>query len=89
VNSESHITTYRVDEFVQDAINLKVTPFMLDMYSHEYEDLVRNRDAHLVEMDELRNTNRRLSAHVYVPSLIHHSILSLNGIPRYGSSGKS
>ena len=63
-NGESHSTSYRVDEFVQDAINLKITPFMLDMYAHEYEEIVRNREAHLVEMDELRNTNRRLSAQV-------------------------
>lgn len=31
---------YRVDEFVQDAVSLRITPFMLDAYSHEYEDLV-------------------------------------------------
>lgn len=60
----SHMTSYRVDEFVQDAIMLKITPFMLDVYGHEYEEMVRNREAHLVEMDQLRNTNRRLSAQV-------------------------
>lgn len=63
-NGESRTTAYRVDEFVQDAIMLKITPFMLDVYSHEYEELVRSRDAHLVEMDQLRNTNRRLLAQV-------------------------
>ena len=34
---------YRVDEFVQDAISLRITPFMLDNYAREYEDLVRAR----------------------------------------------
>ena len=59
---------YRVDEFIQDAISLKVTPFMLDNYAHEYEDLVRARDAHKIEMDTLRSTNTRLSTQVYVPT---------------------
>ncbi|EGN99714.1 hypothetical protein SERLA73DRAFT_179863 [Serpula lacrymans var. lacrymans S7.3] len=57
-------TKYRVDEFVQDAISLKVTPFMLDAYSHEYEDHVRTREAHAIEVDTLRNHNRNLSAQV-------------------------
>ncbi|KAM5535130.1 hypothetical protein V8D89_011216 [Ganoderma adspersum] len=55
---------YRVDEFIQDAISLKVTPFMLDNYAHEYEDLVRARDAHKIEVDTLRNTNTRLLTQV-------------------------
>lgn len=53
--------TYRVDEFVQDALSLKITPFMLDVYAHEYDDLVKAREAHLVEVDTLRNANRNLS----------------------------
>ena len=52
--------TYRVDEFVQDALSLKITPFMLDVYAHEYDDLVKAREAHLVEVDTLRNANRNL-----------------------------
>ena len=55
-----------MDEFVQDAISLRITPFMLDNYAHEYEDLVRARDAHKIEMDTLRSTNTRLSTQVYV-----------------------
>jgi hypothetical protein len=31
---------YNVDEFVNDAVSLRITPFMLDCYRHEYEDLV-------------------------------------------------
>jgi ecotropic viral integration site 5 protein len=53
-----------VDEFVQDAMALKITPLMLDSYAREYEDLVRNREAHLVEMDSLRNSNRQLTGQV-------------------------
>ncbi|KAI0373490.1 RabGAP/TBC [Pilatotrama ljubarskyi] len=55
---------YRVDEFVQDATSLRITPFMLDSYAHEYEELVRARDAHKIEMDNLRNANRQLAAQV-------------------------
>ncbi|KAH8119401.1 RabGAP/TBC [Phellopilus nigrolimitatus] len=56
--------SYRVNKFVQDALSLKITPFMLDVYAHEYEELVRTREAHMVEMDNLRNTNRHLTAQV-------------------------
>lgn len=34
---------------------------MLDAYAHEYEDSVREREAHAIEMDNLRNFNRNLS----------------------------
>ncbi|KAJ7647307.1 hypothetical protein FB45DRAFT_195045 [Roridomyces roridus] len=52
---------YRVDEFVQDAVSLRITPFMLDSYRHEYEDLVRETNKHALEVDELRSSNRLLS----------------------------
>ncbi|KAJ7924841.1 rab-GTPase-TBC domain-containing protein [Mycena leptocephala] len=55
---------YRVDEFVQDAVSLRITPFMLDSYRHEYEDLVRETNRHALEVDELRNSNRILSTSV-------------------------
>ena len=57
---------YRVDEFVHDATSLRITPFMLDSYAHEYEELVRARDAHKIEVDGLRSANRQLTAQVYV-----------------------
>lgn len=60
----SSTVVYRVDDFVQDALSLKITPFMLDSYAHEYEELVRTREAHMIEMDNLRNANRSLSAKV-------------------------
>ncbi|KAI0326600.1 RabGAP/TBC [Cubamyces sp. BRFM 1775] len=55
---------YRVDEFVHDATSLRITPFMLDSYAHEYEELVRARDAHKIEVDGLRSANRQLAAQV-------------------------
>lgn len=57
---------YHVDHFVQDAMSLRITPFMLDSYAHEYEELVRARDAHKLEIDTLKNSNRQLVAQVYV-----------------------
>ena len=56
--------TYDVDQFVQDAISMNITPFTLDQYATEYEELVRTRDAHAIEMDALRNSNRNLSTQV-------------------------
>ncbi|TFK54244.1 RabGAP/TBC [Heliocybe sulcata] len=55
---------YRTNEFVQDSMTMKITPFMLDAYAHEYEDMCRARDAHALELDALRNSNRNLSAQV-------------------------
>lgn len=55
---------YRVDDLVQDAISLKITPFMLDAYAHEYHDFMRRREAHAIEVDNLRNANRALTAKV-------------------------
>ena len=62
--------TYYVDDFVRDASLVRITPFMLDAYAHEYQDTVREREAHAVEMDSLRNINRNLSAQVWVLVLL-------------------
>ncbi|GLB37426.1 putative rab-GTPase-TBC domain containing protein [Lyophyllum shimeji] len=67
--------TYNVDEFVQDAIALHITPFMLDSYRHEYEDQLRETNKHATEMDELRTTNRNLSAQV---KKLENSLAQLN-----------
>ncbi|RPD53977.1 RabGAP/TBC [Lentinus tigrinus ALCF2SS1-6] len=66
---------YRVDEFVQDAFSLRITPFMLDNYAHEYEELVRARDAHRIEMETLKAQNQRLSAQV---KTLEESLAQLN-----------
>ncbi|RDB25076.1 GTPase-activating protein GYP5 [Hypsizygus marmoreus] len=56
--------SYNVDEFVQDAVSLHITPFMLDSYRHEYEDFLRETNKHATEIDELRTSNRALSLQV-------------------------
>jgi ecotropic viral integration site 5 protein len=55
---------YRVGDFVEDAFAVKITPFMLDTFAHEYEEIVRARDAHAIELDGLRKANRALSTQV-------------------------
>ncbi|KAJ3914651.1 rab-GTPase-TBC domain-containing protein [Lentinula edodes] len=55
---------YQVNEFVNDAVSLRITAFMLDSYSHEYEDMVREKNKHTAEIDELQSSNRALSAQV-------------------------
>ncbi|KAG6873437.1 hypothetical protein C0995_015526 [Termitomyces sp. Mi166 len=66
---------YDVDAFVQDAVALHITPFMLDSYRHEYEDRLRETNKHLTEMDELRTTNRALSSQV---KTLENSLAQLN-----------
>ncbi|KAI0930562.1 hypothetical protein AcW1_009218 [Taiwanofungus camphoratus] len=55
---------YNVDEFLHDAFTIKINGFMLDTYAEEYNEMIRTRDAHVIEMDALRNSNRNLSAQI-------------------------
>ena len=57
---ESADARYDVDLFVQDAVETKITPFMLDTYAHEYEEIVRIRDAHANEVAALQQQIRAL-----------------------------
>jgi hypothetical protein len=61
---EGEKATYRVDDFVNDAMSIRITPFMLDSYNREYQEMIRAREAHAAEMDALRNHNRQLSVQV-------------------------
>ncbi|KAH6913979.1 rab-GTPase-TBC domain-containing protein [Coprinopsis sp. MPI-PUGE-AT-0042] len=55
---------YRVDEFVQEAVSVNVTPFMLDSFRHEYEDLMRETHKTKTLIEELTNSNRQLTQQV-------------------------
>lgn len=45
---------YKVDEFVGESVSLRITPFMLDSYSHEYEDIVVcSANKHLTQLADL------------------------------------
>jgi hypothetical protein len=49
-----------VDEFLQDVLALNITPFMLDGFAREYEDMVQIRTAQILAIEALRNSNRDL-----------------------------
>lgn len=72
---EAEKPRYRVDELVSDAMSLRITPFMLDSYNHEYLEMIRAREAHAAEMDALRNHNRQLSAQI---NTLEASLAALN-----------
>lgn len=55
---EYHCVTL-VSQFDSDS-----TPFMLDSYESEYEEQCRAQNKHALELDQLRNANRNLSAQV-------------------------
>ena len=62
--TEGTTIKYDVDQFVEDAFGMKITPFLLDTYAQEYQQMIRAREAHIRELNELRNNNRLLSAQV-------------------------
>ena len=39
---EGSKVAYNADQFVRDSVSLQITPFMLDSYRHEYEDILVN-----------------------------------------------
>ncbi|KAF8313102.1 RabGAP/TBC [Clavulina sp. PMI_390] len=55
---------YQADRYVQDALGVRITPFQLDNYASEWEELRRQQTAHTTEMDNLRQSNRALQAQV-------------------------
>lgn len=55
------------DPNVSDSCGLSLmlsTPFMLDSYEAEHEELCRAQNRHAQELDQLRNANRNLSGQV-------------------------
>lgn len=56
--------TYRTNEFVRDAFDVKITPFILDTYAGEFDVQVRAANAHRREVEALRLVNRNLASRV-------------------------
>ena len=52
--------------FVRDTSLLRITSFVLDAYTREYQDSVREHEAHAIEMDSLRIINRNIVTQVSV-----------------------
>jgi hypothetical protein len=55
---------YRVNEFVRDAFEFKVTPFMLDSYASDFAEQVKIATAHRREVESLKIQNKNLQAKV-------------------------
>ncbi|KAM0755646.1 RabGAP/TBC [Meredithblackwellia eburnea MCA 4105] len=55
---------YKADEFVREALQVKITPLMLDQFGDEWENLCRQQNAHTAEIETLRKANAQLSAQV-------------------------
>jgi hypothetical protein len=64
VKSEPGGRKHQADQFVQDAMAIRVTPFMLDSLAHEYSEMIKIRDAHTLEIEGLKNSNRNLYTQV-------------------------
>ena len=53
----------------------RITPFQLDSYAHEYAEMVAAREAHVRELEALRQSNRALMNQVQSPE---QNLASLN-----------
>lgn len=60
----SNQNEYRVGEFVRDAFQFKITPFMLDSYASDFAEQVRVATAHRREIETLKIENRSLQIRV-------------------------
>ena len=56
--------SYRTNEFVRDAFDVKITPFILDTFAGEFDVQVRAANAHRREVEALRLVNRNLASRV-------------------------
>ncbi|GAA5840021.1 hypothetical protein JCM3766R1_000642 [Sporobolomyces carnicolor] len=55
---------YRVREFVREALQVRITPMMLDQFGEEWSTLLAAQTAHTAELDALRKANLQLSLQV-------------------------
>ncbi|GAA5867063.1 hypothetical protein JCM3774_004375 [Rhodotorula dairenensis] len=55
---------YRVHEFVREALQVRITPMMLDQFGEEWASLCAAQTAHAAELDALRKANLQLSRQV-------------------------
>lgn len=55
---------YKADDFVREALQIRITPLMLDQFSEEWSNLCRQQNAHTAELEQLRKANSQLSSQV-------------------------
>lgn len=49
---------------MREALQVKITPVMLDQYAAEWDAMCRQQNAHTLELEALRQANQKLSAQV-------------------------
>lgn len=62
--SDSETPTYSVQTFVKEALQVKITPMMLDQYTSEWTEMCRQQNAQSAEVEQLRAINKKLSHQV-------------------------
>ncbi|GAA6024180.1 hypothetical protein JCM10207_005596 [Rhodosporidiobolus poonsookiae] len=55
---------YKVHDFVREALQVRITPLMLDQFGEEWRTLCAQQTAHAAELDALRKANLQLSFQV-------------------------
>ncbi|GAA5876712.1 hypothetical protein JCM16303_006258, partial [Sporobolomyces ruberrimus] len=55
---------YHVRDFVREALQVRITPMMLDQFGEEWSTLLAAQTAHTAELDALRKANLQLSLQV-------------------------
>ncbi|KAM0790844.1 hypothetical protein ACM66B_004688 [Microbotryomycetes sp. NB124-2] len=63
-DDESHEPKYKAADFVREALQVRITPLMLDQFAEEWETLTRQQSAHAMEIEALRKANMQLSMQV-------------------------
>ncbi|KAK9895924.1 RabGAP/TBC [Cystobasidium minutum MCA 4210] len=63
-SSSSEEPTYSVQMFVKEALQVKITPMMLDQYTSEWTEMCRQQNAQSAEVEQLRAINKKLSHQV-------------------------
>jgi ecotropic viral integration site 5 protein len=64
-------TGYHVDCFMPHTLRIKITPFLLDTFVGEWEELHQAQSTHMMEMDVLCAANLSLTAQLKRLEPIH------------------
>lgn len=62
--STTEAPTYSAQTFVKEALQVKITPMMLDQYTSEWTEMCKQQNAQSVEVEQLRSINKKLSNQV-------------------------
>jgi ecotropic viral integration site 5 protein len=57
-------TMYRAADFAREAVQVRITPHLLDSFRSEYDSICAEKNAHRAEVEGLRQINSQLSVQV-------------------------